>query len=166
MERTIDAIADELGLDRAEVRLRNFITPDEMPYDHHLTFQDGRPLIYDSGDFPGSLRTLMELVGWDGALAEAAAARRDGRKVGVGIACYVEGTGVGPYEGAHVVVETSGKVKVGDRADHPGPGSLHVLRPDRRRRAGRAVRGRRGGHRRHPAVRLRRGHLRLPRAPS
>ena len=53
MERTIDAIADELGLDRAEVRERNFIQPDEMPYDHHLTFQDGRPLIYDSGDFPG-----------------------------------------------------------------------------------------------------------------
>jgi CO/xanthine dehydrogenase Mo-binding subunit len=122
MERTIDAIADELGLDRAEVRLRNFITPDEMPYDHHLTFQDGRPLIYDSGDFPGSLRKLMELVGWDDALADAAAARADGRKVGVGIACYVEGTGVGPYEGAHVVVETSGKVKVATGLTTQGQG--------------------------------------------
>ena len=84
MERTIDAIADELGLDRAEVRLRNFITPDEMPYDHHLTFQDGRPLIYDSGDFPARCSKLMDLVGWDDALADAAAARADGRKVGVG----------------------------------------------------------------------------------
>src|SRR6185369_11039892 len=122
MERTIDAIADELGLDRAEVRLRNFITPDEMPYDHHLTFQDGRPLIYDSGDFPGSLRTLMELVGWDAVLAEAEAARAAGRKVGVGLACYVEGTGVGPYEGAHVVVETSGKVKVATGLTTQGQG--------------------------------------------
>ena len=65
MERTMDAIADALGLDRAEVRRRNFIPPDEMPYDQGLIFQDGRPLIYDSGDFPASLEKLKELVGWD-----------------------------------------------------------------------------------------------------
>ena len=47
------------------VRERNFIQPDEMPYDHGLIFQDGRPLIYDSGDFPASLAKLKELVGWD-----------------------------------------------------------------------------------------------------
>ena len=64
----------------------------------------------------------MDLVGWDGALADAAAARADGRKVGVGIACYVEGTGVGPYEGAHVVVETSGKVKVATGLTTQGQG--------------------------------------------
>ena len=61
----MDAIADELGLDRAEVRSRNFILPSEMPYDHGLLFQDGRPLKYDSGDFPASLAKLKELVGWD-----------------------------------------------------------------------------------------------------
>ena len=122
MERTVDAIADRLGLDRADVRLRNFITPDEMPYDHHLTFQDGRPLIYDSGDFPASLQKLKNLVGWDHVLADAEAARSAGRKVGVGIACYVEGTGVGPYEGAHVVVETSGKVKVATGLTTQGQG--------------------------------------------
>ncbi|MDQ1602508.1 MAG: aerobic carbon-monoxide dehydrogenase large subunit, partial [Actinomycetota bacterium] len=122
MERTMDAIAHELGLDRAEVRRRNFITPDEMPYDHHLTFQDGRPLVYDSGDFPASLQKLQELVGWDEVLADAAAARAAGRHVGVGLACYVEGTGVGPYEGAHVVVETSGKVKVATGLTTQGQG--------------------------------------------
>ncbi|MGH8971119.1 MAG: aerobic carbon-monoxide dehydrogenase large subunit, partial [Actinomycetes bacterium] len=122
MERTMDAIADHLGLDRAELRRRNFITPDEMPYDHHLTFQDGRPLIYDSGDFPASLDKLVKLVGWDAALAEAAEARAAGRKVGVGLACYVEGTGVGPYEGAHVVVESSGKVKVATGLTTQGQG--------------------------------------------
>ena len=122
MERTVDAIADRLGLDRAEVRLRNFITPDEMPYDHHLTFQDGRPLVYDSGDFPASLQKLKDLVGWDAVLADAEAARAAGRKVGVGLAVYVEGTGVGPYEGAHVVVETSGKVKVATGLTTQGQG--------------------------------------------
>jgi carbon-monoxide dehydrogenase large subunit len=122
MERTLDAIADALGLDRAEVRARNFITPEEMPYDHQLTFQDGRPLIYDSGDFPASLDKLKGLIGWDATLAEVAAARASGRRLGVGLACYVEGTGVGPYEGAHVVVESSGKVKVATGLTTQGQG--------------------------------------------
>src|SRR4051812_24003421 len=78
MERTLDAIADALGLDRAEVRSNNFITPEEMPYDHHLVFQDGRPLIYDSGDFPASLDKLKALIGWDATLVEVAAARAAG----------------------------------------------------------------------------------------
>jgi carbon-monoxide dehydrogenase large subunit len=112
MERTLDAIAKYLGKDRTEVREVNFIRPDEFPYDHGLTFQDGRPLIYDSGDFPGSLKKLKELVDWEGFEAVRAEARAAGRKVGIGLACYVEGTGVGPYEGAHIQVETSGKVKV------------------------------------------------------
>jgi len=122
MERTMDAIADELGLDRAQVRARNFIQPEEMPYDHHMTFQDGRPLIYDSGDFPASLEKLKALVGWETTLAEVALARAAGRKVGVGLAVYVEGTGVGPYEGAHVVVEPSGKVKVATGLTTQGQG--------------------------------------------
>ena len=58
MERTMDRIADALGLDRAEVRRRNLIQADQFPYDHHLTFQDGRPVIYDSGDYPGLLDKL------------------------------------------------------------------------------------------------------------
>ena len=112
MERTLDAIAAYLGKDRTEVREVNFIRPDEFPYDHGLTFQDGRPLIYDSGDYPASLEKLKKLVDWDGFAAVRAEARAQGRKVGIGLACYVEGTGVGPYEGAHIQVETSGKVKV------------------------------------------------------
>ena len=64
MERTMDRIADALDLDRAVVRERNLITPDQFPYDHHLTFQDGRPVIYDSGDYPGLMDKLKTLVGW------------------------------------------------------------------------------------------------------
>jgi carbon-monoxide dehydrogenase large subunit len=112
MERTMDAIAAHLGKDRAEVRSVNFIQPEEFPYDHGLTFQDGRPLVYDSGDFQASLDKVKKLVGWDEFPAFRAEMAAQGRRVGIGLACYVEGTGVGPYEGAHIHVETSGKVKV------------------------------------------------------
>jgi aerobic carbon-monoxide dehydrogenase large subunit len=122
MERTMDAIAAALGLDRTVVRERNFIQPEEMPYDHGLIFQDGRPLIYDSGDYPTSLTLLKKLVGWDEFEAVRDAARAEGRRVGIGLACYVEGTGVGPYEGGHVVIETSGKVKVATGLTSQGQG--------------------------------------------
>ena len=112
MERTMDAIAAALGRDRTEVRSANFIQPDEFPYDQGLIFQDGRELEYDSGDYPASLAKLKALVGWDEFPAFREEMAREGRRVGIGLACYVEGTGVGPYEGAHVHIETSGKVKV------------------------------------------------------
>ena len=127
MERTMDAIADYLGLDRAEVRARNFIQPDEMPYDHGLLFQDGRPLIYDSGDFPASLDKLKKLVGWEEFEAYRDQARAEGRRVGIGLACYVEGTGVGPYEGGHVQVDTSGKVHVATGLTSQGQGHETVF---------------------------------------
>ncbi|WP_457252640.1 aerobic carbon-monoxide dehydrogenase large subunit [Pedococcus sp. P5_B7] len=122
MERTMDAIADRLGLDRAEVRSRNFILPSEMPYDHGLLFQDGRPLKYDSGDFPASLAKLKALVGWDDFAAYREQAEADGRRVGLGIGCYVEGTGVGPYEGGHIQIETSGRVNVSTGLTSQGQG--------------------------------------------
>ena len=127
MERTIDAIAAERRLDRTIVRERNFIQPEEMPYDQGLTFQDGRPLIYDSGDYPALLRKLKDLVGWEEFAAVRQAAAEEGRTLGIGLACYVEGTGVGPYEGGHVVVETSGKVKVATGLTSQGQGHQTVL---------------------------------------
>ena len=122
MERTMDAIAAALGKDRTEVRAANFIQPDEFPYDHGLTFQDGRPLIYDSGDYPASLEKLKALVDWDDFERVRDEARAEGRRVGIGMACYVEGTGVGPYEGGHVHIETSGKVKVSTGLTSQGQG--------------------------------------------
>jgi aerobic carbon-monoxide dehydrogenase large subunit len=122
MERTMDRIADALGLDRAVVRERNLIQPSQFPYDHHLTFQDGRPVIYDSGDYPALLEKLKALVGWDGvdALRDEAEAR--GKLLGVGMALYVEGTGPGPYEGGHVQVLGSGKVLVSTGLTTQGQG--------------------------------------------
>ncbi|MBK9100133.1 MAG: xanthine dehydrogenase family protein [Austwickia sp.] len=121
-ERVMDAIADELNLDRALVRRRNFIQPEEMPYDVGLMFQDGRPTIYDSGDFPASLDKLLALVGWEDFLGLQAQARAEGRRIGLGIGCYVEGTGAGPYEGGHVQIETSGRVNVATGLPTAGQG--------------------------------------------
>ncbi|HET6698680.1 MAG TPA: aerobic carbon-monoxide dehydrogenase large subunit [Nocardioidaceae bacterium] len=127
MERVMDAVAAERGLDRAEVRARNFIRPEEMPYDQGLIFQDGRQLLYDSGDYPAELEKLRKLVGWDDFGAYRAQARAEGRRVGIGLACYVEGTGVGPYEGGHVRVETDGTVVVSTGLTTQGQGHQTML---------------------------------------
>jgi len=127
MERVMDAIAADLGLDRTVVRERNFIRPDEMPYDQGLVFQDGRALLYDSGDFPASLARLKDLVGWDDFASYREQARAEGRRVGIGLACYVEGTGVGPYEGGHLRVETDGSVVVSTGLTSQGQGHRTML---------------------------------------
>jgi len=127
MERTMDAIAQYLGRDRADIRAVNFITPDEMPYDHRMTFQDGRPLIYDSGDYPAALTMIKDLIGWDGFAQVQADALAEGRHLGIGLGCYVEGTGPGPYEGAHVQVETSGRVNVAIGLTTQGQGHQTVF---------------------------------------
>ncbi|MFC4063223.1 aerobic carbon-monoxide dehydrogenase large subunit [Planomonospora corallina] len=127
MERTMDRIAAHLGLDRTAVRAANLIQPDEFPYDQGLTFQDGRPLIYDSGDYPESLRLLKELIGWDSFPEERARAEAGGRRLGIGIGCYVEGTGVGPYEGGHVQITSDGRVHVSTGLTSQGQGHETVF---------------------------------------
>ena len=122
MERTMDAIAAELGRDRTEVRLTNMIRPEQMPYEFGLMFQDGRDYTYDSGDFPASLAKLKDLMDWDGFAQVREEARAEGRLVGIGMAAYVEGTGVGPYEGGHVLIEPSGKVQVATGLSSQGQG--------------------------------------------
>ncbi|MBI2466764.1 MAG: xanthine dehydrogenase family protein molybdopterin-binding subunit [Candidatus Rokubacteria bacterium] len=122
MERVIGLIARELRLEPAEVRRRNFIQPDEFPWDVGLTFQDGAPTRYDSGNYPAGLELALERIGARDFRARQAAARAEGRYLGLGIACYVEGTGIGPYEGAHVRVEPSGKVFVATGLTTQGQG--------------------------------------------
>ncbi len=122
MERMIGRIARELGLEAAEVRRRNFIQPDEFPWDVGLTFQDGGPTRYDSGDYPKGLALALDAIGARDFRARQAAARAEGRYLGLGLACYVEGTGIGPYEGAHVRVEPSGQVFVATGLTTQGQG--------------------------------------------
>ncbi len=122
MERLIGLIARELGIEPVEVRRRNLIQPDEFPWDVGLTFQDGSPTRYDSGNYPAGLEMALRTIGFPDFRARQAAARAEGRYLGLGVACYVEGTGIGPYEGAHVRVEPSGKVLVATGLTTQGQG--------------------------------------------
>ena len=127
MERVMDRAAAELGIDRAEIRRRNLIQPDEFPYDVGVTYQDGGPTVYDSGDYPGGLELMLREIGYDDFPARQEAARAQGRALGLGFACYVEGTGIGPYEGAAVDVLIDGSVTVSTGLSSQGQGHQTIL---------------------------------------
>lgn len=113
MERLVDLLAGRLELDPAEVRLRNTVRADEMPYRSGLTYRDGVPIVYDGGDYPAELRKALELCDYDGWRKRQAELRAAGRRVGVGIATYLEAGGIGwPCEGASVKVDDAGNVEV------------------------------------------------------
>src|SRR5438132_505492 len=112
MARLMDIGARRLGLDPAEIRRRNFVRPAEMPYRPGLTYKDGVAVTYDPGDFPTAFEKALALLPYD-AWRRRQKARAGGvRRIGVGLACYAQGTGLGPYEGATVRVDPSGKVYV------------------------------------------------------
>jgi carbon-monoxide dehydrogenase large subunit len=123
VERSLDLAAHRLGLDPVELRLRNLIRPDEMPFDTGILYRDGEPLVLDGGDYPGVLRRAAELVDWD----DADPAASDGRLVGRGFGVYVEGTGIGPFEGARVEVTDDGRVSVRTGACSQGQGHATVF---------------------------------------
>ncbi len=122
MERLIDRVARELELDRAEVRSRNLITPDRMPYPKKLKNRSGAELVIDGGDYPKCQALGLERIGYAGFLARQKAARAEGRYLGIGFAHAVKPTGRGPYEMARVRVSTSGRVTVYAGAMEMGQG--------------------------------------------
>jgi aerobic carbon-monoxide dehydrogenase large subunit len=123
VERLLDIAARELGLDRAEIRRRNFIPADAFPYDNEIIYQDFAPLEYDSGNYQPILDKAIDMIGYRRFLAEEQPRlRAQGRHVGIGIVCYVEGTGIGPYEGAKVQVQANGKVSVATGIGTQGQG--------------------------------------------
>jgi carbon-monoxide dehydrogenase large subunit len=127
MERLMDRVARELKIDRAELRARNIIQPEQMPYEPGLIFRDGKPMVYASGDFPKSQRRAIELSKYEGFRARQSKARGDGRYLGIGIGNYVEGTGLGPFEGVTVRVLPNGKVAVATGATTQGQGTRTTL---------------------------------------
>jgi carbon-monoxide dehydrogenase large subunit len=127
MERLMDRVAHELELDRAEVRRRNFIQPEQMPYEVGLIFRDGKPVVYDSGDYPKTMAAALSTAEYDSFRERQAAARDQNRYIGIGLANYVEGTGLGPFEGVTVRVLPSGKVAVATGATNQGQGTRTVL---------------------------------------
>ncbi|MEW6320671.1 MAG: xanthine dehydrogenase family protein molybdopterin-binding subunit [Acidobacteriota bacterium] len=123
MERLLDLAARELGIDRLELRRRNLLSPDEFPHNHEIIFQDFAPLTYDSGDYLPAFDEAAALIGYDRFYREEQPRlRAEGRRVGLGIVGYVEGTGIGPYEGARVTVEPSGLVRVATGVGTQGQG--------------------------------------------
>jgi carbon-monoxide dehydrogenase large subunit len=123
IERLLDIAARELGIDRAEIRRRNFIPADAFPYNNEIIYQDFTALEYDSGNYEPILDKALDMIGYQKFLAEEQPRlRAQGRNVGIGIACYVEGTGIGPYEGAKVQVQANGKVSVATGIGTQGQG--------------------------------------------
>src|SRR3977135_1365940 len=123
MERTVDLVARTLGLEPAEVRRRNMIRAEEMPYRVGIPYRDGEPIVYDSGDYPGALQKALHNVGGGAEFRRRQSeARGAGGYPGLGIGCYIEGTGVGPFESAFVRIDPSGKVYVTCGAAPQGQG--------------------------------------------
>ena len=122
MERIMDRIAAELRLDPVEVRRRNLVWPEQMPYATGLTMTDGTPVRYDSGDYPALLDHTLVEFDYTGRREEQRAARAAGRLYGIGVCCAVESTSGGPYEGARVWVEGDGTVMVAIASPAQGQG--------------------------------------------
>src|SRR5471030_2518639 len=127
MERLLDLAAHELDIDPTEIRRRNLIPPDAFPYNNEIIYQDFAPLRYDSGNYEPVLDQALDMIGYKTFKDEQAAARAQGRHLGIAIACYVEGTGIGPYEGAKVQVQSNGKVSVATGIGTQGQGHFTVF---------------------------------------
>ncbi len=128
IERLLDLVARELDLDPFEVRRRNFLQPEDFPVDQTIIYQDFQPLVYDSGNYEPLLDQARQRIGWDQFLeSEQPNARAEGRLLGIGVVAYVEGTGIGPFEGARVQIQTSGRVTVVTGVGTQGQGHYTVL---------------------------------------
>lgn len=112
INRLVDRVGRELGVDQADIRRRNLIQPEEMPYSPGIPYRDGTPMSLDSGDYPAAFEKCLEAIGYEAFRDRQVQARARGEYLGVGVACNVEATGIGPFEGARVVVDPSGQIAV------------------------------------------------------
>lgn len=125
IERGMDLLARELNMDPAELRRRNFIQPNQFP------FQTQMGAVYDSGDYAKALDAALAAADWEGMKRERDQARKDGRLVGLGLAMYVEVCGIGPsatlptggWEHSQVTVERDGRITATTGASPHGQGN-------------------------------------------
>jgi aerobic carbon-monoxide dehydrogenase large subunit len=110
-ERLVDAIAHELKIDRVELRRRNTIAAEEMPYPRPLEAL-GEEIHYDTGDYVGLLDKLLAKIGWEALDAAVKNRKAAGEVVGIGLAMFVEKSGLGPTDGVRISVDTSGMVEI------------------------------------------------------
>jgi carbon-monoxide dehydrogenase large subunit len=127
MERLLDRIADELGLARAEVRRRNLVPAEKMPYVSPLKTRAGSPVALDSGDFPACQRMALDAIDFAGFSARQRQARQEGRYLGLGVGNGVKGTGRGPFESGIVRIGRSGRISVYTGAMPMGQGIKTAL---------------------------------------
>jgi aerobic carbon-monoxide dehydrogenase large subunit len=127
MERLMDRVARELGLDRAALRRRNLIAADKMPYLKPLKTRSGTTIVYDSGDYPAAQAAVLAAVEWDSFPARQAQARAAGRLIGIGLAHAMKGTGRGPFESGVVRISPSGRISVYTGAAAMGQGLKTAL---------------------------------------
>jgi carbon-monoxide dehydrogenase large subunit/6-hydroxypseudooxynicotine dehydrogenase subunit gamma len=125
-ERLMDAIAARLGIDRIDLRRRNLISRHQMPYTRPLPTL-GTQIVLDSGDYAGLLDKALSAVQWPKLQDEMRRRRSGGESVGSGLAMFVEKSGLGPFEGVKIAVDTSGFVEVVTGAASVGQGVETVI---------------------------------------
>jgi carbon-monoxide dehydrogenase large subunit len=127
MERLMDSLARKLGIDRAELRRRNLIPAEKMPYLKPLKSRAGEQVQYDSGDYPGCQADILSAANWDDFPRRQAEARAEGRYIGIGLAHGIKGTGRGPFEFGGVRVSPTGRLTVSTGAAAMGQGLATAL---------------------------------------
>jgi len=127
VERMVDCLADELGMDPAELRLKNLLRPEQFPYECKTGW------VYDSGDYANTLRKAMEIAGYDELRREQAERRERGELMGIGVGFFTEAVGAGPRkhmdilglgmnDGAELRVHPTGKARLGLSVQTQGQG--------------------------------------------
>ncbi|MDF1500604.1 MAG: xanthine dehydrogenase family protein molybdopterin-binding subunit [Anaerolineales bacterium] len=123
VERLLDIAARELGIDPSEIRRRNYLPNDVFPYDNVIIDQAFANFIIDSGDYLPAMEKALDMIGYKDFIEnEQPRLRAEGRRVGIGVVSFIETTGVGPYEGARVTIESSGDVSVATGVGTQGQG--------------------------------------------
>ena len=127
MERLLDRAARELSLDRAEIRRRNLIKTEKLPYKKELKTRGEAFVILDSGNYHACMEDALERIDFLGFPEKQQQALKEGKYIGVGVANYVKGTGRGPFETVSVRVGPSGKIMVYSGAAAMGQSTRTML---------------------------------------
>lgn len=127
MERLMDRAAATLKLDRAEIRRRNLVPAEAMPFRKDFVTRGGVPVVLDSGDYPACQADALRKSQWDDFPRRQREARALGRYIGIGLANFVEATGRGPYEQAQVRITSSGKIEVATGAAAMGQSTKTMI---------------------------------------
>lgn len=110
MDRIIYFIAESLNMDPVDVMLKNMIKAEDMPYDQEMIYRDGVEVVYDTGNYIEGLNKTLDICDYTNFRAEQVEHKKNNKYIGIGISSYVEGTGIGPYEGAIVRLDGSGHI--------------------------------------------------------